>query len=141
MALKKINITHLANTLVFQDISPVNPGGGAQSLTMKALDDIQWCSQDGDFAVLFAKSPFQSGNLSVSATQGNCTAPERAGHLPKKIKKKFKYFVALHLGGNVPPVLVQDPDIIVDDTGGGSRPKKKAAKPKKSAPKKAGKKK
>ncbi len=138
MADFRIQIGHNGNVLTFQETLQGNPQGG--SLKLQAGDRIQWTSNDGDFAVAYFKSPFNSGNLALSSAQNTTTAFETAKHVPgtpgKKRSKKFKYTAALHLAGNVPPILIEDPEIIVEDSSGQGGRKKTAVKKRKPAKRK-----
>jgi hypothetical protein len=87
-------------------------------------DFLQWTC-DHDFAIQFAnkKSPFTPKKLSLSAAANTNTASLKIRKLTKPEKKKRKpvpheYFVAVFVGGT-PPILTDDPIIIIDDTGGG----------------------
>jgi len=96
--------------------------------------DIVW-SCPSDFAVQFSKSPFQSNAMSVSAAGGIGTTPQKTKN--SKIRKKFKYFVAVAGQGGASPVLTEDPDLEAGgDPGGGGGKRKSAPKKKKPAKKK-----
>ena len=94
-------------------------------------EKVRWVSRDGDFSIDFgAISPFDPDEPNLSGTQGNETKykkikkPARSGPNPS-----FKY-TAMVAG------VKDDPDIIIDNSGGGGptpkhKPKVKKAKKRK----------
>jgi hypothetical protein len=137
MANLRIQIGHNGNVLPYQEVLQGNPQGA--SLQVQALDQIQWTSNDGDFGVIFSKSPFKSGATTLSGAQNTTTAFETLAHVAGtpgvKRSKKFKYVAALDVAGNPTPILLEDPELIVADSSGGGK-KKAAPKKKKPAKKK-----
>jgi hypothetical protein len=131
----RIQIGHNGNVLTYQEVLQGNPQG--TSLQVQALDQIQWTSNDGDFGVIFSKSPFKSGATTLSGAQNTITAFETLAHVAGTghRSKKFKYTAALDLAGNPAPILLEDPELIVADSSGGGK-KKAAPKKKKPAKKK-----
>jgi hypothetical protein len=92
---------------------------------------VQWSTKDGDLKIIFAESPFESGALILDGTGGK-TGIEKIAKCPKK---GYKYTVEVTTPGR--DVFSKDPDLIIDDGGGGPGKTKTAKKktPKKKAKK------
>jgi hypothetical protein len=100
------------------------------SFTVRKNDTLRWKCDDGEYAVLFHndRSPFANGKKVHAAHSGQLTSKlkirglkqaERDGGVNDRVNgAKFKYGVAvLHPGTG--EVLKKDPDVIIDDPGGG----------------------
>jgi len=98
---------------------------------------VPWYCDTNSYAVLFPKSgtAFKNKKSSFTAQAGVESDTGTAKSLDGEIDS-FKYTVAVYVGGTK-PILMLDPHIIVDDTGGGGHGKKKSVR--KSTRKKAAK--
>jgi hypothetical protein len=98
------------------DPSNDEPG---KHLSLKPGKKVRWFSRSGNISIDFdTDSPFESGALSLSATQGHATRFETLLDPGRVSNPKFKYTATV---GKVS----EDPDIIIDNSGGGGGPKPK----------------
>jgi hypothetical protein len=88
-------------------------------------DTLKFKCAAGEFAVLFDndRSPYSSGKKAHAAHKGSATTKLKIRHLTASEKvtpgaEKFPYGVAV-LEPGTKSVLTLDPDIIIDDGGGG----------------------
>lgn len=120
----------------YDEDHPSNPKP-ADQLTLKPKEKVRFTSDDGDFSVDFTASPFTSGDTHLAGLQGTLAPkPSQPAEIVKDIQPPppqdphFKYRAQV---GTV----WEDPEIIIDLSGGRSqaeaakKPKKKTSAPKK----------
>ena len=93
--------------------------GGYEKLKVFRKDRLEWKSATHDFAVVFGKSPYTTGETYRGASLGNSTGLLTI-RKPAKKKEQYKYTAAVYHNGSI---LLDDPIIIIDDDGGGGTPK------------------
>lgn len=104
------------------------------SKTVYEDDQLQWmCDHDAAFS--FKRSPFKTGEKYGSAPANTAIGPfpvKKKSLIPSK--NKYKYTFIAWVGGSA-PIIMEDPQVIIDDHGGGPSPAKKKAKKTKPAKK------
>jgi len=118
----------------FNTSDPTNPDPG-KHLHVPHGDTVKWVSRDdGPFKIVFKKeSPFNDGagfpaaNPIVSTVAGNGSSATTLDTLKPiaTVKKSFSYTVTFNSG------VTDDPEIIIDDSGGTGGKGKKGKKKKK----------
>jgi hypothetical protein len=140
MSVHKIRISVVGSRLTFTNFFG---GSNADPKKTKPNDDLSWYCSDGPFAVFFkdGKTPDKNGRFVFSgdSSTANETKKVKIKSLGGQGQQTFAYGAAVMSGAHIVDV---DPDIIIDDPGGGeTRGSKKKAAKKKAAKKKAAKKK
>jgi hypothetical protein len=110
------------------------PNATPNQKKLRRNDTVQWTCKDGNLRIIFAHSPFTSGALILNGP-GGTTGKEKIA------TPKFKYTAEVTTPGG--QVSSKDPDLIIEDSGGGPAEKGKTAKKetaKKKTPKKKAKK-
>jgi hypothetical protein len=116
MADQKINVKLDSNNV---------PNATPNQKKLHRDDTVQWTCKDGNLRIIFAHSPFTSGALILDGP-GGTTGKETIA------TPKFKYTAEVTTPGG--KVFSKDPDLIIEDSGGG--PGEKGKTPKKETPKK-----
>lgn len=103
---------------------------------VRSKHTVQWSTKDGGLRITFAESPFESGALILDGPGGK-TGIEKIAKCPKK---NYKYTVGVTTKEGC--THSKDPDLIIDDGGGGPAQTKtaKTKTAKKKTPKKKAKK-
>jgi hypothetical protein len=89
---------------------------------------VRWICNDGALKITFSgsESPLKSGAMVVDAPSGT-TGKEKINNKTKNKRYRYVAEVTPVAGG---PTFTADPDLIIEDGGGGPGKKKKTAKPK-----------
>jgi len=121
------------STLVKCCMDAVVPEGSSKHRVKKSTE-VEWTSPHGALRIDFsgATSPFDSGELSLAAPQGQSTGQKTTTVPPGQVRH-FRYRAEVTPPGQ-PPVN-RDPELIVDDTPGPLKKGKKKTKTKGKTPK------